>query len=370
MNCRMISLVLALVLAFVLAASAAAQSSFLPMPPEEIESIIELLDAVDAAELAILGDADPTEADLEELGELTRVADTIGADDLAARARSLLVLATADEDEVVEQPVPAIQLGPSSRPGLVRGSDRFSSLSYVFAATGATALVLSGGFYALAERNYRRWLVAADEAAGDELFQAWRGYELLSLGLGGTALVSVGIGIPALYALSVPPASLATPAGRETFTASERDERLLELYAERAGIVSRLEELEERAPRRGLVSTIAMTTGITGTIASVTMFYLAEETYQEYLAAPFSDDAERLGRRVRLFDLIAIVSGSLAAGGFGAHTGLSVLTEDRDELEDALRSVNAEIIELRTQPLIELAGDEAAAAEIAAEEAE
>ncbi|HKK51723.1 MAG TPA: hypothetical protein VKA74_09055, partial [Myxococcota bacterium] len=228
----------ALLVVIALATSASAQNSFLPIPPGQIESILELLDAVDAAELAILGDAELNASELEQLEELTRVADTIGADDLAARARSLLVLAKGGDEERLVRATPTVAIGPAPGPGLVRGSDRFSSLSYIFAATGATALVLSGGFYALAERNYRQWLTAEDEAAGDALFQAWRGYELLSLGLGGTAVVSVGIGIPLLYALSAPPASLATPTGRETFTRTERDERLLELYAERADIVS------------------------------------------------------------------------------------------------------------------------------------
>lgn len=344
----------ALLLVIALAASAAAQNSFLPIPPGQIETILELLDAVDAVELAILGEADLGESEIEQLEELTRIADTMGADDLAARARSLLVLASSGKNETLQPSTPTVAVGPTSGPRLVRGSDRFSRLSYILATTGTTALVLSGGFYALAERNYRQWLGAEDQAAGDALFQAWRGYELLSLGLGGTALASVGIGIPLLYAQSVPPSSLATPAGRETLTASERDERLLELYAERAEIVSRLNELEVREPRRRLVSTIALTTGITGALASITMFYFAEETYQEYLAAPFSDDAERLGQRVRLFDTIAVASGSLAAGGFGTYAGISVLTENRSELEDALRNVNANIIELRTAPLLEL----------------
>ena len=83
------------------------------------------------------------------------------------------------------------------------------------------------------------------------------------------------------------------------------------------------------------------------------MFYIAEESYQEYLSAPFSDDAERLGRRVEFFDLMAIVSGTLAAGGFGTNVGISVLTEDRAGLEASLRRVNAEIIELRTAPVLD-----------------
>ena len=335
--------------------SLSAQDSFLPVPPGQIESILQLLDAVDTAELAVLGGEELSEADLRDLEALTLVADTIGAADLAARARSLLVLATARERSIVEQPRIDLDLDLGRAPdqGIVRGSDRYRSLSYVFAATGATALVLSGGFYALAERNYQAWLFAEDDALGTELFQAWRGYEILSLGLGATALVSVGVGLPILYTLSKPPSSLATPAGRETYTPVERDERLLSLYAERAATVSRLNTLETRAPRRRLVSAIGLATGIVGTITSFTMFYIAEESYQEYLSAPFSDDAERLGRRVKFFDLMAIVSGTLAAGGFGTNVGISVLTEDRAGLEASLRRVNAEIIELRTAPVLD-----------------
>ncbi|MFW5718263.1 MAG: hypothetical protein ACOC0E_12550, partial [Spirochaetota bacterium] len=63
------------------AASGAAQESFLPTPPGQIETILQLLDAVETAEAIVLAGEELSEQELEDLDELPRVADVIGAQD-------------------------------------------------------------------------------------------------------------------------------------------------------------------------------------------------------------------------------------------------------------------------------------------------
>ena len=329
----------------------AQDSDFLPLPPDEIETIIDLLDAVDAVELAVLGGRDISPEEQRQIEHLARIGDALGADDLASRARALAVLARPARTPSPGQPELARPLGPSTQDAFVRGGGRFQTLAYTLGVTGATSLVLSATFSVFAERDYQRWVSldeGADPAVGDELFQAWRGYDLLSLGLGGTALLSAGVGLPLLYAFSTP-----APGGEMLpvvgpFTAEERDEQLLALYRERADVVDRLNRLDERGAWPDVVANVGTGVGVAGGITAVAMFYVAEELYQEYLAAPFSDQAVALGEQVRLFDLLAIVSAGVSAGGFGTSVLTRALTDDRERLETALRRVNREIVELRT----------------------
>ncbi len=336
------------------AASGAAQESFLPTPPGQIETILQLLDAVETAEAIVLAGEELSEQELEDLDELPRVADVIGAQDLAARARSLLVLARPAAERSPRQPAVDVPLEPAREDRLPRDGDRFRTMTNALAATGGTALVLSAGFYALAERDYRRWRAAPDETTGTALYRSWRAYEVLSVGLGGGALLTAGVGVPLLFAAATPSSAYAVPPAREAYTEEERTARLNELYGQRAQIVTALNRYDERGLRRELTGTIGVAAGVIGSIASATLYYVAEERYQRYLDAPFSDEAEQLGRQVRLFDIVAASSAGLAAAGFATSASISVLTEDRQELEDALRRVNRRIISVRNAPAMEV----------------
>lgn len=337
-----------------LAGPIAAQESFLPTPPGQIETILQLLDAVEAAEAVVLAGDELSEEEIADLEELPRVADVIGAEDLAARARSLLVLARPRAERAPQQPAVDVPLEPAREDRLPRDGRRFRTMTNVLAATGGTALALSAGFYALAERDYQRWLVAPDEASGTALYRSWRAYEVLSLGLGGGALLTAGVGVPLLFAAADPPSAYTVPPAREAYTEEERAARLNELYGQRAQIVTALNRYDQRGPRRELTGTVALTTGVVGSIASVTLYYIAGERYQQYLDAPFSDEAERLGRQVRLFDILAGTTAGIAGAGFATSAGISVLTDDKQELEDALRTVNRRIITVRNAPTIEV----------------
>ena len=332
----------------------AAQESFLPTPPGQIETILQLLDAVEAAEAIVLAGDELSDAELEELEELPRVADVIGAEDLAARARSLLVLARPAAEQAPRQPPVDVPLEPAREDRLRRDGERFRTMTNILGATGGTALVLSAGFYALAERDYRRWRATPDEATGTALYRSWRAYEVLSLSLGGGALLTAGVGVPLLFGAADAPAAYTVPPAREAYTEEERAARLNGLYGERARIVTALNRYDERGPRRELAGTIGLATGVIGSIASVTLYYISDERYQQYLDAPFSDEAERLGRQVRFFDILAASSAGLAGAGFATSAGISVLTEDKQELESALRRVNRQIITVRTAPAIEV----------------
>ena len=324
------------------------------VPSRQAATLLQLLDAVAELEAAVMDGQGLGLRETEDLEQIIAAADTLGAIDLAARARLLLVVARAPQPRPEPQPEVTTGLSPARDRTLVRGDDRYRTLSYVLASGAVTSFAFSGVLYALAERDFQRWRTTTDQEQGDELFRAWRGYELLSLGLGGAGVLSAGVGLPLLYHLAREPASLATPPAQAVYTERERQERLLALYTQRGNIVLELNDLDEREARREMASRIGLATGIAGTVASVTMFALAEALYRQYVIAPFSDEAERLGRRVELLDGLGLVSGGLALAGYGTNVGIALLTQDRGQLEDRLRRVNRQIIELRTAPLAEL----------------
>jgi hypothetical protein len=298
-------------------------------------------------------DGDPVgPADLATLEELVRVGDAIGAEDVAARARTLVTIARPVAPAPPAQPAAEPPLTGGLPSNVARNDRAFQTWTTVLTATGGAALALSGVMYALAERDYRAWQGSEDEAAREELLQAWRGYEVLSLGMGGLATLSLGVGLPLTFGLADPAEATATPPSREVFTAEERMTQLNELYAARASIVGEINALPELEPRRRLLKTIGITTGVTGAIAAVSFFYLAEERYASYVDAPFSSDAERLRRQVRLFDALAVFTGVASIGGFTTTAAIDFATEDREELQRRLTTINERIIELRTSELM------------------
>lgn len=330
-----------------LTGNAAAQTIPFDTPPEEIDSVIGLLDAVVIAEEAVLADAPLDDQDLADLETLVRTADILGAEDLAARTRVLLSLLQPERREAEIQPelIEPLQATPENL--FRRESEEYNTWIGALAATGGTSIALSGVFYGLAERDFQGWLSESDPDAASELFRAWRGYEILGLTVGGVAIGTLGVGIPLLYALSAPAQPRGLPAGQEMFSEGELEQALQALYAERARIVGAINRLPEVQPARSLWSTIGLSVGALGGITSVTSSYLAGERWDRYLDAPFSDQAESLGTQVLVFDIIAISAASLSLIGFGTTIGIDVLTEDRRELELQLREINQEIVRLR-----------------------
>lgn len=331
-----------------LAPAAGAQTIPFETPPQEIDTVIGLLDAVVIAEASVLGDEPLGDADREDLQTLIRTADILGAEDLAARARVLLSLSRPGRPDLEPQPELIQPLEPTAEILFRRESATYNTWIGALAATGGTSVALSGIFYGLAERDFRSWLDEADPDAAAELFQAWRGYEILSLTMGGVAIGALGIGLPLVYALSAPPEPQGLPTGQAMFTGEEEGAALQALYAERARLVGAINRLPEVQPTRSLWSTIGLTVGALGGITSVTSFYLAGERWEQYLDAPFSDQAEALGTQVFVFDVIAISAASLSLLGFGTSIGIDLLTEDRRELELQLREINREIVRIRS----------------------
>jgi len=331
------------------------QESILPTTPDQIETILELLDAVDAAQIVILDTPEiVTEANLEELRELVVVAETIGAEDLAARTRTLIVLASF-RDIAPPPALPPVEGGLEliGEGPIARDTQTFRRWVNVGATAGATALGMSAVFYYLAERNYQQWLAEPDQTAADQLFRAWRGYDYLGLGLGTATLLSVGIGMPLIFAITPPSTTLATPPVTAAFTPAGREAELARLYAERVEIVSKINRLNTREQRRSLMTTISLGVGAAGTIAAGTFFYVASQTYDVYLAATNTADAEALSKRVSLFDALAVIGAGLGGGGFGFAATVSVVTPNRPELERQLERVNAAIIRVRSSHTID-----------------
>ena len=330
------------------------QESILPTPPDQIETILELLDAVDAAQYVILDTPEMvTASDIEDLHELVAVAETIGAEDLAARTRTLIVLASYGEAAPPPE-LPPIEGGLelSGDVPLARDTQTFRRWVNVGATAGATALGMSAVFYYLAERNYQDWLTETDPTVSDQLYRAWRGYDYLGLGLGTATLLSVGVGMPLVFALTPPSTTLATPPEAVTFTPAGRETELQRLYAERVEIVDEINRLNSREHRRSLMTTISLGAGAAGTIAAGTFYYVADQTYDRYLASTDSTEAEKLSKRVSLFDALAVIGAGIGGGGFGFAATVGVITPNRPELERELERVNAAIIRVRSSRTI------------------
>ncbi len=331
------------------------QESILPTPPDQIETILELLDAVDAAQYVILETPEMvTGNDIKNLQDLVIVAETIGAEDLAARARTLIVLASFGE--VAPPPeLPPVEGGLqlSGDVPLARDTQTFRRWVNVGATAGATALGMSAIFYTFAERNYQEWLTEPDPTTRDQLYRAWRGYDYLAIGLGTATLLSVGVGMPLVFALTPPATTLATPPEAVTFTPARREAELQRLYAERVKIVDKINRLNTRERRRSLMRTISLGAGTAGAITAGTFYYAADQTYDRYLAATDSTEAETLSKRVSLFDALAVIGAGIGGGGFGFAATVGVITPNRSELERELERVNAAIIRIRASRTID-----------------
>ena len=342
-------------LALVSLAWVSAQESILPTPPDQIQTILELLDAVDAAQIVILESPElVTESDLEDLHKLVTVAQTIGAEDLAARARTLIVLVSFGRAAPPPE-LPPIQggLDLSGDAPLARDTQTFRRWVNVGATAGATALGMSAVFYYLAERNYQLWLTETDPPVSDQLYRAWRGYDYLGLGLGAATLLSVGVAMPLVFAITPPSTTLATPPAAATYTPEGREAELDRLYAERVEIVDKLNRLNTREGRRSLMTAISLGAGAAGSVAAGTFSYMAGQTYDLYLAATNSTDAETLGKRVSLFDALTVIGAGIGGAGFGFGATVSLVTPNRSRLERELERVNTAIIRVRASRTID-----------------
>ena len=331
------------------------QESILPMRPDQIETILELLDAVDAAQIVILESPElVTKSDVEDLHELVAVAQTIGAEDMAARARTLIVLATFGNAETpVDLPSVEGGLDLNADTPLARDTETFRRWVNVGATAGAAALGMSTVFHWLAERNYQSWLTETDPELGDQLFRAWRGYDVLGMSLGTATLLSVGVAMPFVFAITPPSTTLATPPAAETYTPAGRDAELDRLYAERLAIVGKLNVLNTRQERRSLMTTISLGSGAAGAIAAGTFSYLAGQTYDLYLLAPNETDAETLGKRVAFFDAMTMIGAGIGGAGLGFGATVSLVTPNRSRLERELERVNTAIIRVRASRTID-----------------
>jgi hypothetical protein len=339
---------------------ATSQTIVFETPPEEIETVIGLLDAVVVAEAAVLSGEPLQEADIQALEALIEIGDVLGAEDLAARTRVLLSLTRPGRAEGEPQPDLIEPLAPVAENFFRRGSTTYDTWIGALTATGGTSLALSGVFYGLAERDFRSWINEGDPDAASELFQAWRGYEILSLTMGGIAVGALGIGIPLLYALSEPAEAEGLPVGQPLFSEAEKEQALADLYRERARLVVSINRLPDVEPTRAFWSTVGLSVGAIAGVTSVTSFYLAGERWEQYIDAPFGDQAESLETQVVVWDVIAISTAVLSVAGFGTTLGIDILTEDRDELELRLREINREIIRIRSSQDPEFTDDQQA----------
>ncbi|TVQ23112.1 MAG: hypothetical protein EA382_10740 [Spirochaetaceae bacterium] len=328
------------------AAAAGASPTLLSTPPDQIDTILQLIDVVASAEEEVLSDRSLSDAEVDELRQLARRADDLGAEDLGARTRALLAIARGPAPGVGRLPAPGAPL--TTRPPVLRQeSPGFRTWSRVLAGGAASSIVLSGVFATITERDYQRWKAETDPAAGEELYDAWRGYEILSLSFGGLAVVAGGVGLPVLFSVSTPPRPVPVSPEVPLRSELERELRLAELYAERASVVASLDGIATANQRRTAIMTAGWIAGGVGTVAAITAFTLAEQRYRIYVNAPFSDEAEALRGQVRLLDVIGVASAATATVGFATAVTLRIVTPSRGALERNLRQINEEIVRVR-----------------------
>jgi hypothetical protein len=163
----------------------------------------------------------------------------------------------------------------------------------------------------------------------------------------------VGVALPLVFAITPPSSTLATPPAAAAFTPSGRDAELDRLYAERVGIVEKLNRLNTRQERRTLMTTISLGAGAAGAIAAGTFSYIAGQTYDLYLAATSPTDAETLGKRVSLFDALTVITAGIGGAGLGFGATVSLTTPNRSRLERDLERVNTAIIRVRASRTID-----------------
>ncbi|MEE8441888.1 MAG: hypothetical protein V3S41_09215, partial [Spirochaetia bacterium] len=270
-----------------------------------------------------------------------------------ARTRTLIVLASFSADAPPDLPSVEGGLERSGDVPPARDTETFRRWVNVGATAGATALGMSAVFYYLAERNYQLWLTEPDSTVADQLYRAWRGYDYLGLGLGAATLLSVGVGMPLVFALTPPSTSLATAPQAVTFTPAGREAELGRLYAERVEIVDKINRLNARGRLRSVVTTLSLSAGAAGTIAAGTFYYAADQTYDRYLASTDPTEAQDLSKRVNLFDTLAVIGAGIGGGGFGFAATISLVAPNRSELERELERLNAAIIRVRASRTID-----------------
>lgn len=328
---------MAICIALLLAAAGFAQ--------ENEVSLLDLIDTIEAIEPTIL--SAPEAVGSETLAELDRVAEEAsvkGADDVAARARTLRFLA-AGAASPVSPPADAAALPSAS--ALVRGERTYSLLTAIGAGSGALSITGSALFYYAGERTYQRYLQAQSPADGVSLYRQWRIFDLLSLSFGAGAALA-GITLPIIFAASVSPdatlAPLPAPADADPAQLSVELDALLERRAVLQARLGEVDELERRARRW---KTAAVTTGALAAATSVVSYYLGDQYFDRYQQSLYSQDAAELASWVRFFDVVGVSGGVAAATAFGGALSISILSPDRGEIESRLRAVNARVIDLR-----------------------
>jgi hypothetical protein len=317
--------------------------------PAGIDSIVDISEILVPLREEVLAADEPfASQDVELLLKIGDIASSFGADDYAAEARMLAALARAGrttEDVTVTE-----GLSTSLRARSFNWR-RSAAVTNIVGATGAVTLGAATLFHFLSEQRYERYL--ASEPRDGVLYQEFRTYDLLSTIFGSTSLVTLGVGLPlAFSAPSIWPATIPTPTLRPTYTASEREEVLLDLTERRSRVVNRIQVLDRRLERRQTFTFWSIGIATVGLATSAGFFLIADQVYDQYLIAPTENEAVRLSNRVRFFDGIAIIAGIASVAGYGTAMGIELFTNDRPELERRLNNINREIVEVRLTPVI------------------
>jgi hypothetical protein len=312
---------------------------------EERPSLLELIETLDTLEQMVLTSEGPVaESARGALDTVVKHAETAGADDVAARARSLRFLAQpAGTADVLGGPAAAVGAGRE----FTRESLGFRILTASAAATGAASVISSAVFYYLGERSYQHYLTTTDSAAGTALYRQWKTYDLLSLSFAGGAALT-GLTLPLVFGPAVSPDPTA-PSGPSTAGLNERQiaEEIDALLLRRSELQQELATVDQRELRANRWKRLSVTVGAIGAITSASGYFVGGRLYERYQDTDYSSDAAALARQIRTADIVGASAAAIAATGFGSGAALAILGPDRAELETKLRAANARLIELR-----------------------
>lgn len=313
---------------------------------EEPPSLLEMLDALDQLEQMVLtGDGTASQSARSSLEILIAEAETIGADDVAARARTLRFLAGGSGTD--ENPSHSGAASIAEPRALTRGSTAYRVLTATLATAGAVSVGSAAVFAYLGDRAYQNYMTTADATTGAQSYRTWKTYDLLSIGFAGGAAFS-GIMLPVVFGVAAAPEpTVPTGQGTEGMSVPEIEAEIQHVLATRAELQTQLARADDQSGRRSFLRGLSLVSGTLGAATGAVSYYMGSELYERYQQTQYSADAAALANQIRLADLIGLAGAGVAVTGFTGWAAVDVFGTERGEIETKIRSANARLIELR-----------------------
>jgi hypothetical protein len=133
------------------------------------------------------------------------------------------------------------------------------------------------------------------------------------------------------------------PSSLESSEQRTREVRIEQLKAERSELAQRIDKVRRRKKATTTGQWVSYGSGLAALGGMGLSLYLGNQSYQDYQAAVFTDDAVALRKRTQLFQGIAITSGILGGLGIAGGTILLAVNPNLDRLQKRIDRLDAEI---------------------------